>query len=386
VIDLLVISHACFKAINRSIYQLFLQDGWKVELVAPVTLSFPAGIKEADPPGPGDPPIHYLPLLGDNPRTYVFDGLFELLDVKKPRIVLLDNDPVSRMAVRTGKWCMKNASAVFCISNENLSPGIVATMQRRGVKTLPASFVKRYLLMQSKKVVSGVFAINEDGRKLFLKEGYKRVMHMPLGFDPRFFYIDNQKRKQLRQQLQLQHPAIAYFGRLVPEKGVALLVKALQQLQQYQWHLLMDDFDVYASDYTKEIHQLLETSGIMQRVVFINPSHFEIGGYMNAADIVVVPSIAAPHWKEQYGRVAAEAMGCGRLVVASNSGALPELLDKYGILFPEGNTVLLQQQLEKLLINADYAAHFPPEQTAHYAKTSLSIQRQKEIMEQAFNA
>jgi len=386
-IDLLVISHACFKAINRNVYHLFLQDGWKVELIAPKTLNFPTGTKEADPQMAGDPPVHFLSLKGDNPRTYLFEGLMELLDQKKPRVVLLDNDPVSWMAVVIGRWCRQNNSAVYCVSNENLPLDIFSTMQRRGVKTFPASVFKRYLLSQSKKVVSGVFTINHDGRKLFLQEGYTNVRHMPLGFDPRYFYIDNEKRKELRQKLQLQYTTIAYFGRLVPEKGVELMIKALQPLQQYQWHLLMDDFDVYASTYTQEIHRLLNETGIISRVVFINPSHFEIGGYMNAADIVVVPSVAVPHWKEQYGRVAAEAMACGRLVVASDSGALPELLGGNGMLFPEGQVAALQELLEGLLANnAARTRSFPIEQTAEYARRELSIQKQQQVMMTAFNA
>ena len=61
-----------------------LEDGWDLELVVPERLSFPSGIKKADPPEKGDPEIHYLLLKGTNPRSYHFEGLIELLNEKKP--------------------------------------------------------------------------------------------------------------------------------------------------------------------------------------------------------------------------------------------------------------------------------------------------------------
>ncbi len=138
-VDLIVISHACFMAINRRVYQLFGEDGWNLELVVPQSLNFPAGNRNAQPAAAGDPPIHYLPLRGDNPRTYAFEGLTELLEQKKPAIVLLDNDPVSRLAGDTGKWCRGNQAKLFCISNENLPLGIPDAIRRRGIKESPGS-------------------------------------------------------------------------------------------------------------------------------------------------------------------------------------------------------------------------------------------------------
>ena len=58
---------------------------------------------------------------------------------------------------------------------------------------------------------------------------------------------------------------------------------------------------------------------------------------MNAADLVVVPSLSTPNWIEQYGRVVPEALACGCRVIASNSGALPELLGSHGRLVEEAD-------------------------------------------------
>lgn len=383
-IDILVISSACFTAINRNIYRLFLEEGWKIEIVVPGVIQFPAGEKQAQPARPGDPPLHLLKLEGSNPRIYLFPELPALLNEKKPRIVLVDNDPISRLSEETGKWCKANCAQLYCISCENLSLGITDTLKRRGIKSLPAALWKRMMIRRTRKVVSGIFTINTDGKKIFEHEGYKNVHHIPLGFDPQYFNVNKAARNSVREQLTLQHKTIAYFGRITPEKGVTLLIEALSGLMQYDWHLMMDHFDEYVSGYNQEVHQRLTSSGVMERVVFVSPDHFGIGAYMNAADMAVVPSVAVPNWKEQYGRVAAEALACGTLVIASNSGALPELLGGHGIIFPEGNVDALRSVLEEQLKNKHYT--YPHRNDAEYARTSLSMQKQKTIMESVFAA
>ncbi len=382
-IDLLVVSHACFTAINRNVYHLFAKDGWKVEIVVPKALIFSTGKKMAESPQPEDPPLHYLNLIGTNPRTYLFESLIGLLGQKRPRIILLDNDPVSRLTIQLGRWAKKNSARLFCVSNENLPMDISSAIGRRGWKAMPAAIIKRAMLWQTVKLVDGVFTVNHDGEKLFKQEGYLNVRHMTLGFDPAYFFPDTEARSQIREKLNLQDKVVSYFGRLTPEKGIHNLIQALGELKQYGWQLMMDFFDPATSSYHAEINQLLQQAGIVSRVVFINPSHTGIAAYMNASDIVVVPSVTIPAWKEQYGRVAAEAMACGRTVIASNSGALPDLISGHGYLFEEGNVDALKNILEKLLSQSGNDG-LSESDISRYAMESLSIHKQKAVLEEAF--
>ena len=214
-------------------------------------------------------------------------------------------------------------------------------------------------------------------------EGFRNVEKMPLGFDASWFYPDEKKREALRAKLGLNRHVIAYFGRLTKEKGVHILIQALEGLKDLEWLLMMDDFDEYSSGYTSEIKSLIDKAGIKARVVFISPSHYEIAAYMNAADIVVVPSVSSPQWKEQYGRVAAEALACGAKVIASNSGALPELLNGQGWIFPEGDIEALGY-LIKMKLDDNINLNDHKHKTALYAKTNLSIICQKRIIESVF--
>jgi glycosyltransferase involved in cell wall biosynthesis len=369
--------------INRHVYHLFLQDGWDLEMVVPRTLAFPSGIKKADPPGKEDPEIHYLALRGSNPRLYQFEGLSELLNNKRPGIIILDNDPVSLLTTTIGRWAKKNQAWVFCISNENLPLDIHSGLRRRGLRALPAILLKRFLLNRNRRLVDGVFTINREGEKIFVEEGFLNVRHMPLGFDPFFFHPDLDGRNAIRAKYNLNSPVVAYFGRLTPEKGVHILIQALKNLREMDWQLMMDSFDIYASAYNEEISRLLSESEILNRVVFIKPNYFEIATYMNAADVIVVPSISVANWKEQYGRVAAEAMACGKEVIASDSGALPELLDGHGFLFKEGDVDSLRDLLARRIAIHQMNGSFAQE-VSEYAIANLSIKKQKAVMEAAF--
>ena len=370
-------------AINRKVYQLFLKEGRRIALVVPETLHFPAGIKTAQPPADGDPPIHYLPLRGDNPRTYSFEGLVELMEQERPKTILLDNDPVSRLAGDIGLWCRNNQAKLFCISCENLPLGVVDAIKRRGVGNLPAAMAKKWMLQRNRSKVEGVFCINNDGKKIFEAEKFRHVVHMPLGFDPTIFFPNKAAGDAVRAKHGFTKKVIAYFGRLIPEKGIHILISALQQLKHRDWQLMMDHFDEYASGYHREVKQAIEASGIADRVIFVHPDHEQIAGYMNAADFIVVPSVSTANWKEQYGRVAAEGMACGATVIASNSGALPELINGHGLMFAEGDAGALAALLDDCITGKQ--GQLPqPEHIARYAREQLSIYRQKEVMEQAF--
>jgi glycosyltransferase involved in cell wall biosynthesis len=384
-IDLLVVSHACFISVNRSVYSEMLKRGIKIEIVVPKTLHFATGLKNCDPKRNEDPPLHFLDLMGDNPRSYYFRGIKELIYIKSPRIILLDNDPVSNLAYQIGKWCKKNDRDLFCISCENLSFGINETFNRRGWKGIVPVILKRILLNKTRKLVHGVFCINMDGKDIFTAEKFKKVLFMPLGFNPDIFYPNTLARKEIRNKLGIGKFVVAYFGRLTPEKGVHILLEALSNLKDKEWVLMMDEFDEYANYYNSKIKTLLAKKDLQQRVIFVNPNHFEIAAYMNASDVIVVPSLTTSIWKEQYGRVVAEGMACGKQIITSDSGALPMLLNGNGSIFREGKI----EELEKLLRQAiqENEAHNNSylQHVSDYAHRELSINKQIEVLMGTFD-
>jgi len=375
-IDILAISTASVTAINRNIYIELSGRGWNVEMVVPETYPLTADKTIASQPSRAqDPVIHFLKLKGSNPRTFYFPELKSLINRIKPKVILIESDPVSYMAVHAGSLAVTNGFFLWSLSCENLSFDIIETLQRRGVRSLASSLVKKYFYWSAKNKINTVFTINNDGTRLFQRKGYAHVEKIPLGFDPSVFYKNNESRARIRKQLDIRYPVIAYFGRLVEEKGVHVLLEALAMIKHIDWHFMLDKFSYGLNPYHQRIQRLIDTLDIQNRIIYIEADHYQVADYMNASDVVVTPSVSTSKWKEQYGRVVPEAMACGNLIIASSAGALQELVGECGVIVEEGNVEQLAKTLERYLASpSDYSEL--SKQAIGRARDELSIVKQ----------
>jgi glycosyltransferase involved in cell wall biosynthesis len=66
------------------------------------------------------------------------------------------------------------------------------------------------------------------------------------------------------------------------------------------------------------------------------------------ASALVLASLPTAIWEEQFGMVLAEALAAGVPVLAAESGAIPEVLDGAGTLFPPGDWMRLADLLDEL--------------------------------------
>lgn len=141
------------------------------------------------------------------------------------------------------------------------------------------------------------------------------------------------------------HFTIGYAGRLVPEKGVDVLLRACARLTAATWEVrLLGDGPT-----REELAALAAELGIRNRVHFLErlPST-EMAGFYRALDALVLPSVSRPNWVEQFGRVLIEAMACGVPVVGSNCGEIPHVIGDAGLVFPEGEAEALADALAAL--------------------------------------
>lgn len=65
-------------------------------------------------------------------------------------------------------------------------------------------------------------------------------------------------------------------------------------------------------------------------------------------DVLALPSLTRPNWKEQFGRVLVEAMCSGVPVIGSDSGAIPSVIGDSGIVVPEGDAAALTRAFSAL--------------------------------------
>lgn len=236
-------------------------------------------------------------------------------------------------------------------------------------------------------MVHHLFVISNAGLQEFMELGYKtKVSKIPLGFDSNLFFKDDVKRNEKRKELGLEHETvIAYFGRMKFQKGIHILIEALAMLKDRSWKFMLDYFEEGGDNYQNYLRELIKKYDLENRLFFVHASHLEVADYMRAADIIVVPSIETRYFVEQYGRVVPEAMACGALTIVSNTGALPELLNKNGWEFQEGDIQELYKALVRIMDLDEFEKQKIRANASIYAQENLSIQAQAACMMPCLN-
>jgi glycosyltransferase involved in cell wall biosynthesis len=382
-IDLLVISHACLTKTNRHIYQKLQSNGRKINLAVPSRFFDGAKQLKAEPrSGKDENELVLFSTVGRSHRLHYYLGIVRYLRKAQPKAILVDLDPASLMTLVAIFYAGFSAKKIFSITCENQSLGIKESLRRRGLSYLLPLLMKRLLLMLVRRKIETVFTINDAGTAIFKKLKFKSVKKIPLGFSEDKFFVSKHSRLSKRHCFGFNGLIFAYFGRMHPDKAPHLLLMALSQFKQYDFRILIDKFTRYENKYTEFFNQKLLESGLQDRVIFINPSHENIGDYMNAADIVVCPSRRIPRWEEQYGRVIPEAMACGCFPIVSDTGALPELVAEYGLVFSDGDVNCLADQLKWVFDNKGLVmSESGKNQRSTYSRHNFGAEAQKQIME-----
>jgi len=380
---LLAISKASHITVNREIYETLARHyNYEVTLIIPSYLNIGCRKIECEPITASQVNITALKMLGSD-RFSRYEGIVDVLKLSDYDIIYFEDDPMTLLAIFIGLWCKFNSIRFVCRTNLNRTLILQDEIQRLGLfKGFLSSRIKLLFLMFSKNLVHHLFAISNDGVQIFSALGVTNISKIPLGFNEGRFQINNIQRATFRERLNFNATVIAYMGRITEAKGVHLLIEALDKIRTEEWTFLIDNFELYSDEYKKKIDSLIDFYNLKDRTVFFDADHSEIANYMNASDIIVMPSITTNNFKEEYGRIAPEAMGSGCLTVVSDSGTLPELVSDYGWVFPEGDIDALALLL-KSLINQENKKDLG-QRASVYARSELGLKKQASIMNKVF--
>ena len=298
---LLAISKASHISVNRDIYETLARYyNYEVKLVIPSYLTI--GNKKIEHEAIRDSAIDVLPLtmLGSN-RYSRYEGILGVLRLSKYDIVYFEDDPMTLLAIFLGLWCQCNNVKFVCRTNQNRSLLLQDEIKRLGFfKGFLSSRIKLLLLRLSKNLFHHLFAISNDGIEIFYALGVTNVSKIPLGFNEDIFQINNNEREVLRERLSLNTTVIAYMGRITESKGVHILIEALDKIRNEEWIFLIDSFELYADTYKKKIDSMIDSFSLKERTIFFDADHSEIAKYMNASDIIVMPTMTTNSFKEEY--------------------------------------------------------------------------------------
>lgn len=135
-----------------------------------------------------------------------------------------------------------------------------------------------------------------------------------------------------------------YFGRIVEEKGVHLIIESLKSNRQIPFKIVGDGPDIFK---LKEIVSKENLTNIEFLGALWGSNLDDI---LYSAKFVVVPSI----WHENFPYVILQAFAAGVPVIGSNRGGIPELLGNgRGITFEPNDINSLSSAMENIIANSE---------------------------------
>lgn len=249
--------------------------------------------------------------------------------------------------------------------------------QRLGAKTIfftwqnllrryppPFSTLEKYVYRHADVAIAG----NQEAAQVLRDKGYGGELAVipQFGIDPALF-----RPRPLSSQ-EHRPFTIGYAGRLVEQKGLGTLVDALALLAG-DWRLIVCG----AGPMRQTLSTRLAKLGLAGRVRFCDHvSSEEMPRYLGMMDLLVLPSLTRPNWKEQFGRILIEAMACEVPVVGSSSGEIPQVIGDAGLIFPEGDAPALCERIRLLQHDETYrralGAQGRARVLAHYTQAKIA--------------
>jgi alpha-maltose-1-phosphate synthase len=207
-------------------------------------------------------------------------------------------------------------------------------------------------------------AITKKAKDALVLEGvaHDRISVVPAGLDCEKFR-PMERNEQIVNKLGISEDSIKilFVGRLVPEKGIFKLLIAFSMVLKKVKNVELLIVGSGAPNTLFQIRQLAIHLKISLKIKFLGKIEYSnMAQIHNLADIFCLPSIPTKNWAEQFGYSLVEAMACGKPVVSTWSGSIPEVVRDHntGILVQPNDPLGLASALEQLIIDTQQRVDF----------------------------
>jgi glycosyltransferase involved in cell wall biosynthesis len=173
--------------------------------------------------------------------------------------------------------------------------------------------------------------LNNNGPVHIIPNGYKNTLFNPNNTD------ENLKSLQMQSDMKM----ILSVGSLLEVKGYTFLIKAVSEYIKYKKDIMCIIIGV--GPLNNKLHKQIKKLELEDHIKLLGGKpHNEIPHWMNACDIFTIPSL-----NEGNPTVMFEALGCGKPVIATRVGGIPEIItsDDYGLLVNPGDSKDLSEKL-----------------------------------------
>ena len=221
---------------------------------------------------------------------------------------------------------------------------------------LPDGSFERALARLANRRADAVVANSEAVAAHLRRLGFRSDLVHPIlnGIDCRRFSPDG-AAADVREEFGWKTDCriVGLVGMLAPWKGGEIFLRAAKRIAETRddVRFLFVGAEIYATDghggFRERLARLAQDLGIADAVAFTGYRH-DVPALLRALDVVVHASMEP----EPFGRVIAEAMACGRPVVATHGGGVPEVAGSDGhaaVLVPRGDSAAIAGAVTTLL-------------------------------------
>jgi glycosyltransferase involved in cell wall biosynthesis len=264
--------------------------------------------------------------LGHHPNLYDPVALWRILGSANWDLIDMHEEPFGLAVAEVLTLCRLRSYRI---------PFVVSSAQNID-KRYPPPFrwFERWCLRRA----AGAYTCNVKAGEILSRKGLGPApVLLPLGVDVvRFQPMD---RPPPSDRLR-----VGFVGRLIPHKGVDVLIEAVAGDERMSLEIFG------AGPESVALVRSADRLGIGDRVIFHgHVDEEDIPGTYRQFDVLAVPSVPMPGWLEQFGRVVVESQSSGVPVVASSSGALPDVVGEVGLLVPPNDPDALRAALGRFL-------------------------------------
>ena len=180
------------------------------------------------------------------------------------------------------------------------------------------------------------------------------IVVTPLAAQDHFRPLDREEAAcQVREKLGIEGPYVLTVGDIQPRKNQVGLIRAFRELMQaapqLPHRLALAGKETW---FSPQVREEVRRTGLGNRVVFTGfVAEQDLAALYNAADLFVFPS-----FYEGFGLPVIEAMACGRPVICSQSGSLPEVVDRAAVLVDPHSTAELARAMRDVLLDEELQA------------------------------
>jgi len=225
---------------------------------------------------------------------------------------------------------------------------LVITAHGSDVHSLP--FKNKYYLKMVKYILrqaNWIITTSHSNSKILQSLGASsnKLSIIPNGYDPNLFKLIPVAEARRKLRLPLNKKILVSVGNLNHVKGSTYLIEAMHLISKKRNDVIL--IIVGSGPLEKELKRKILSHGLEENVFLAGRKmHHEIPLWMNAATLFVLPSLA-----EGFPTVVPESMACGKPVIGTHVGGVPEAIShqQLGILVNPGDSEALASSILEAL-------------------------------------